>query len=313
VGGSVPTFHTPVLLAEVIGLLDPPAGSSLFVDATLGEGGHAEAFLERTPGLRLVGVEVDAGIAAAARARLARFGQRFSLWRGWFSDYFAGLRAEGEGRPDRVLFDLGVSSYHYAASGRGFSFARDEALDMRLDLEAETTAADLVNGLDERELADLIYRYGEERRSRSIARAIVRERERAPIETSGRLAEVIRGAVPPERRRGRIHPATRCFQALRIAVNGELDRIEAALRDAASVLAPGGRVGVIAFHSLEDRIVKTLFRSLASEDESEGRQAAERARYRLLTRKAVMASEGEVRANPPSRSARLRVLERVVA
>ncbi len=311
--GSVPTIHTPVLLAEVLGLLDPPAGPSLFVDATLGEGGHAEAFLDRAPGLSLVGIEVDSGIAAVAQARLARFGRRFSLWRGWFSDYFAGLRAHGGGRPDRVLFDLGVSSYHYEASGRGFSFARDEALDMRLDLAAETTAAHLVNRLDETELADLFYRYGEERRSRPIARAIARERDRAPIETSGRLADVIRRAVPASYRRGRIHPATRCFQALRIAVNGELDRIETAVRDAASSLAPGGRVGVIAFHSLEDRIIKTMFRSLARENEAEGRQPDSGARYRLVTRKAVMATEDEVRANPPSRSARLRVLERVVA
>ena len=302
--GGVPTIHTPVLLAEVLGLLEPPAGPSLFVDATLGEGGHAEAFLDREPGLRLVGVEVDSGIAAVAQARLARFEGRFSLWRGWFSDFFAGLRAHGEGRPDRVLFDLGVSSYHYEASGRGFSFARDEALDMRLDLEAETTAADLVNRLEESELADLFYRYGEERYSRAIARRIARERELSPIATSARLADVIRGAVPAAYRHGRIHPATRCFQALRIAVNRDLERIEAAVRDAAFTLAPGGRVGVIAFHSLEDRIVKTLFRGLAAQGQGG---------YRLVTRKAVMATEEEARVNPPSRSARLRVLERAAA
>ena len=301
--------HTPVLLAEVLGLLAPPPGGrpSLLVDATLGEGGHAEAFLDRWPEIRVVGVEIDAVIARAALARLARFGERFRLWQGWFSDFFAGLGAQGEGRPDRVLFDLGVSSYHYEASGRGFSFGRDEALDMRLDLDSETTARDLVNTLTEVELASLFYSYGEERYSRPIARRIARERASRPIESSRQLADIIRAAVPAAYRRARIHPATRCFQALRIAVNGELDRIEPAVRAAADALASSGRVGVIAFHSLEDRIVKTLFRSLSGAGERAGGQA----RFRLVARKAVMATEEEARANPSSRSARLRVLEKV--
>lgn len=297
-GGAV---HTPVLLAEVLGLLAPPDGPSLFVDATLGEGGHAEAILERWPAVRLVGVEIDRDIAGVAQARLERFGGRFRLWHGWFSDFFAELEAQREGGPDRVLFDLGVSSYHYQASGRGFSFARDEALDMRLDTAAATSARDLVNTLGEAELADLFYGYGEERHSRAIARRIVCERQRRPIERSLELAELIRAAVPPAVRHGRIHAATRCFQALRIAVNGELDRIEPSVTAACRSLRPGGRVGVIAFHSLEDRIVKRLLRSLC-----EGG-------YRLVTRKAVMASEEEARANPPSRSARLRVIERAGA
>ncbi len=303
--------HTPVLLAEVLGLLAPPAGPSLFVDATLGEGGHAEAILERWPEVRLVGVEVDAEIAGVAKARLERFGKRFQLWRGWFSDYFAGPEAQREGGPDRVLFDLGVSSYHYQASGRGFSFGRDEPLDMRLDAAAATSARDLVNTLDETELADLFYRYGEERHSRPIARRIARERESRPIEGSARLADIIRAAVPPSYRHGRIHPATRCFQALRIAVNGELDRIEPSVAGACAAVRPGGRVGVIAFHSLEDRIVKRLLRKLSGTGEAAGGEAGGNAGFRLVTRKAVMATEDEERSNPPSRSARLRVIERV--
>ena len=299
--------HTPVLLAEVLGLLAPQDGPSFFVDATLGEGGHAEAILERWPAVRLVGVEVDAAIAGVAQARLERFGERFRLWRGWFSDYFAGLQAQREGGPDRVLFDLGVSSYHYEASGRGFSFGRDEALDMRLDAAAETSARDLVNSLGQAELADLFYRYGEERYSRPIARRIAREREGRPIESALQLSDIIRAAVPPSYRHGRIHPATRCFQALRIAVNGELDRIEPAVTGAAGALNPGGRVGVIAFHSLEDRIVKRLFRRLSGA----GEEAAGETRFRLVTRKPVMATGAEAAGNPPSRSARLRVLERV--
>ncbi len=297
-GGVV---HTPALLAEVLDLLAPPDGPSLFVDATLGEGGHAEAILQRWPGVRLVGVEIDAAIAGVAQVRLERFGERFRLWRGWFSDYFAELEAQREGGPDRVLFDLGVSSYHYEASGRGFSFARDEALDMRLDAGSPTSARDLVNGLGEEELADLFYRYGEERYSRLIARRVVRERNKRPIERSLELAELIRAAVPPSYRHGRIHPATRCFQALRIAVNGELDRLAPALTAACRSLRPSGRLGVIAFHSGEDRIVKRLLRGLAADG------------YRLVTRKAVMAGAEEARANPPSRSARLRVIERVSA
>jgi 16S rRNA (cytosine1402-N4)-methyltransferase len=304
-GGFV---HTPVLLAEVLGLLEPPAGPSLVVDATLGEGGHAEAFLERWPEARLVGVEVDEAVAAVAQGRLARFGGRFRLWRGWFTDYFANAGAQREGGPDRVLFDLGVSSYHYESAGRGFSFGREEPLDMRLDAASGTTAGDLVNGLEESELADLFFKYGEERYSRPIARRIARERTEGPIETASRLADVIRAAVPPSYRHGRIHPATRCFQALRIAVNGELERIEPAVTAAAASLAPGGRVGVIAFHSLEDRIVKGLFRRLAAEADG-----AEGSAYRLVNRKAVMAGPGECASNPPSRSARLRVLERVTA
>jgi 16S rRNA (cytosine1402-N4)-methyltransferase len=293
--------HTPVLPEEVMTLLEPPDGPALVVDATLGEGGHAEAFLARHKEIRLVGVEADSEIAARAARRLEPFGSRFRLWQGWFTEFFADYGSIGEGRPNRVLFDLGISTYHYTQSGRGFSFSREEPLDMRLVPQAGPSAADLVNGMTETELADLFYHLGEERFSRRIARRIVEQRGKAPVESSAELADLIRGAVPPQARRGRIHPATRCFQALRIAVNGELDRLSEVLPSCLDILAPGGRVGVIAFHSLEDRIVKRFFR-----------QQADAGAVRLLTKKPVMVSEEEARKNPAARSTRFRVAEKPV-
>ena len=187
--------HEPVLLAECLELLVPPADGGLIVDATLGQAGHAEAFLERWPRLALVGVDADAAVMETARARLARFGDRVELVCAWFAEFFASW---SRGRaPDLVLFDLGISRFHYEMSGRGFSFDRDEPLDMRLSRELPASAADLVNGSGAEELADILERFGEERHARLIAARIVRERSRAPIETAARLADVIRGAVPP--------------------------------------------------------------------------------------------------------------------
>jgi 16S rRNA (cytosine1402-N4)-methyltransferase len=209
-------------------------------------------------------------------------------------------------QPDRVLIDLGVSMYHFTESDRGFSFRADAPLDMRLDgaepLGPQTqTAADLVNTLPESELADLIFQFGEERLSRRIAAAICRRRDTRPFTTSADLADVVRGAVPPSYRHGRIHPATRTFQALRIAINAELERITRVVPAALSRLAPGGRLGIISFHSLEDRIVKHSFREAALGD------------YTLITRKPVIASDEERSANPASRTAKLRVIERGAA
>jgi 16S rRNA (cytosine1402-N4)-methyltransferase len=201
-----------------------------------------------------------------------------------------------------VLFDLGVSSPQLDDPARGFSFMQDGPLDMRMDQGAGETAADLVNSREEQELADIIFQYGEERYSRRIARAIVRERNRGPIQTTGVLASLVAGAVPPAYRHGRIHCATRTFQALRIAVNRELERLEPSLRDAVDVLAPRGRICVISFHSLEDRIVKHTFRSLAQ---------GPAARLALLTKKPILSSEQECRENPRARSAKLRVAERL--
>jgi 16S rRNA (cytosine1402-N4)-methyltransferase len=307
--------HEPVLLAECLELLVPPSEGGLLVDATLGQAGHAEAFLDRWPRLALVGVDADAAVMETARARLARFGDRVELVRGWFAEFFASWSRDRA--PDLVLFDLGISRFHYEMSGRGFSFDRDEPLDMRLSRDLPASAADLVNGSGAEELADILGRYGEERHARLIASRIVRERSRAPIETAARLADVIRGAVPPSYRHGRIHPATRSFQALRIAVNRELGQLEEGLAAAFRVLAPGGRVGVISFHSLEDRMVKNFFRERSRDctcpPEFPVCRCGGRRELTLVTPKAVQPGEAERARNPASRSARLRVAEKEAA
>jgi 16S rRNA (cytosine1402-N4)-methyltransferase len=307
--------HRPVLLAECLELLVPPAGDGLLVDATLGQAGHAEAFLERWPRLSLLGIDADAGIMEGARERLARFGGRVELVRAWFADVFA---TWSRGRaPDLVLFDLGISRFQYEVSGRGFSFDRDEPLDMRLSDGLPASAADLVNGSGVEELADILARYGEERHARLIARRIVRERERSPIATAAHLARVIRTAVPPSYRHGRIHPATRSFQALRIAVNHELDQLERGLAGAFRVLTPGGRLGVISFHSLEDRIVKRFFRersrTCTCPPEFPVCRCGGHRELHLVTAKPVRPGAAERAANPASRSAKFRVAEKDAA
>jgi 16S rRNA (cytosine1402-N4)-methyltransferase len=307
--------HTPVLLEETIAYLAPRGDGELMVDGTLGEGGHSYEFLSRFPTLRVIGVDADADIQKIARSRLAAFGDRIHFYNGWSHDFFADLPADIK-RPDTILLDLGVSVFHYERSGRGFSFRKDEALDMRIDPSVGMSAAELVAALTEKNLADLIFRNAEERFSRRIARAIVEARSRGRIETTSALAAIVESSVPSAYRRGPIHPATRTFQALRIAVNGELDRLEELLEAALRVLEPGGRIGVITFHSLEDRIVKNFFReknkdctcpSEAPICTCEGRRS-----LNILTRKAVAPTEEEVSRNPPSRSAKLRVAEKVL-
>ncbi len=320
--------HVPVLLAEVLDRLIPSRPDGLMVDATLGEGGHAEAFLSRYPGLRYLGVDADEAIQAKARIRLAPYGDRIRFARMYYDEFFGEFRKEvEEGRQERpgiVLFDLGVSMFHFRESGRGFSLQGDEPLDMRLDSTTGRTASDLVNGLDRAELERIFRDFGEEPFSGRIARAIVEERGGHPFSTSSRLAQTIARAVPGKFRHGRIHPATRCFQALRIAVNDELGRAERALRDAAESLEIGGLLGVISFHSLEDRIVKNLFRSLArtpEPDASESDAALKGAPgapipktrgplLEILTRKPVAPGPEETAANPASRSAKLRIARR---
>ncbi len=309
--------HVPVLPEETLSLLAPeaPEGEGvLLVDATLGEGGHSELFLTRFPAIRVAGVDADPVLLDRASRRLAPFGARFSPYRAWFDEFFTDYPVELD-RPDLVLLDLGISMYHYQGSGRGFSFREDEPLDMRLSEEAGPSAADLVNGLAEGELADLIFRYGEERYSRRIARRIVEERKTAPIRSASGLAGIIEKAVPAEYRRGRIHAATRTFQALRIAANRELDRLPAVLERAVRRLRVGGKIGVISFHSLEDRMVKRFFRDMnrdcicppeAPICTCEGRHILE-----PLNRKPVQPSEEESRRNPASRSAKLRTARKV--
>jgi 16S rRNA (cytosine1402-N4)-methyltransferase len=274
------------MVEEVVRLL---GDAEVVVDMTLGAGGHAAALLDAGVA-KVIGVDRDPTAVAGGRDRLARFPDRVSFLRERFSE----VDEDDVGEVDGVLFDLGVSSMQLDEAERGFSFRRDAALDMRMagDADGEPTAADLVNGLPERELADLLYRFGDERRSRQIAAAIVRRR---PIETTDQLAGVIVSAVG--RRPGGPHPARRSFQALRIAVNRELEELTASLPHAAGLLDPGGRVVVIAYHSLEDGIVKRAFR----DDE----------RLAVLTRKPVVASASEGAANPRARSAKLRAAERI--
>jgi len=290
--------HTPVLLAEVVaGLLPRPGGR--YIDGTVGGGGHAAAILEASsPDGRLLGIDCDPAALAAAAARLAPYGDRVTLVRGSFREIGQLAATSGFAQVEGVVLDLGVSSYQLDTPERGFSFQAHAPLDMRLDPDAPVTAAHLVNNLPEQELADLIFRYGEERGSRRIARAIVEARQRKPVTTTDELAAIVTRALGGQR--GRIHPATRTFQALRIAVNNELASLEAALPQIIDLLAPGGRMAIIAFHSLEDRIVKHTLRA-----------EAQAGRLRIITRKPVEASIEEQRANPRSRSARLRVAERV--
>lgn len=303
--------HVPVLLRETVDLLVTRPGAR-YVDGTTGLGGHAEAILEAGgPEARLLGIDADPDALVPARKRLARFGGRVRLVQGNFRDVGVIAAREGFVPAAGVLFDLGVSSLQLGPSGRGFAFRWDQPLDMRMDPGLPASAADIVNSYAEQELADLIYRYGEERRSRAIARAIVRAR---PIATTMQLARVVEQAVGGAG--SRIHPATRTFQALRIAVNRELDALAAALGAAHDLLdAPGGRLAVISYHSLEDRIVKEFIRR-ASRDCicPPGLPACvcgHRATLRPVTRGAVMPSPAEVAANPRARSARLRVAERL--
>ena len=311
--------HVPVLLRETLELLVPPEPDSLMIDATLGLAGHASAFLERYPRLRLIGVDADAEVQAIAKARLVPYGDRVRLVHAFFDDFFADWRTAGE-RPGIVLFDFGVSMYHFREARRGFSLTGDEALDMRLDTGTGRSASDLVNDLDERELSKLLEDNGEEPFARRIAQAIVRERRASPIDSARRLADIVRGAVPAKARYGRIHPATRTFQALRIAVNDELGRIGRVLGDAIECLAPDGVIGAISFHSLEDRIVKLAFReravrpvrgSFKGRDDTPIPETGAKRGLRLVTKKPVAPADDETSANPASRSAKLRVARAV--
>ncbi len=288
--------HAPVMTAEVLRALQPERGG-LFVDCTVGLGGHARALLS-AGATRLIGIDRDPAALALASQALAEWGGRVELVHGDYRDLPRFLDARGIEAIDGAVADLGVSSMQLDGEGRGFSFQRDEALDMRMDTSQGLTAADLVSDVAERDLADVIYRYGEERRSRAVARAIVAARREAPIRTTAQLAGIVRRVV---RRSGRIDPATRTFQALRIWVNGELEGLDTFLRAACARLRPGARFAVVTFHSLEDRPVKHTFRALA----------AEAGAFRLLAKKSVVPGDDELRSNPRARSARLRAIERV--
>jgi 16S rRNA (cytosine1402-N4)-methyltransferase len=291
------TAHTPVLVAEVLDLLRPRPGGR-YLDATIGLGGHAAALLDAAgPGATLMGLDRDAEALAKARERLAACGTRVRLIHGRY-EAMAELLAPQDSF-DGILFDLGLSSAQLDEGERGFAFAHDGPLDMRMDRSQGETAADLLARLSEEELADLIFRFGEDRWSRRIARRIAEAREVEPIRTTGALAQVIARAIPRARWPRGIHPATRSFQALRIAVNEELAGLAAALETAVERLAPEGRLVAISFHSLEDRIVKQTWRRLAAAGCAH-----------ILTKRPITPGEAEAAANPRSRSAKLRAIER---
>lgn len=305
--------HVPILLDEVRALLQPERGGT-FVDCTVGLGGHSRMLLEGGA-TRLIGIDRDTDALAIARQSLASFADRLTLVHADYRDIARVLDAAGVSEVAGVLADFGVSSMQLDAEGRGFSFRRDEPLDMRMDRTQGETAADLINRADEHELADAIYEFGEERKSRQVARAIVRARESGRIETTGRLADIVRRAVAA---RGwqRIDPATRTFQALRIWVNRELDGLDSFIGSAVSRLQPGGRIAVIAFHSLEDRVVKHTLRGMSrppslDERASARPPAAGDVVVKVLTKHPVVASDAEASANPRARSAKLRAAVRV--
>ncbi len=285
----------------------------MYVDATLGGGGHAEAILERIiPGGRLIGIDRDDDATAEASRRLQRFGEAAVIVREDFTAIKEVLHSLGLSQVDGVLFDLGASSMQFENADRGFSFAAAGPLDMRMDRRQPVTAAEIVNRRPEEELAGLIWRYGEERWSRRIARAIVRAR---PLSTTTALAEVVAGAIPRRSWPRGIHPATRTFQALRIAVNDELRNLENAIPDAAEALREAGRLCAITFHSLEDRTVKHTFlrlsRGCTSPPGSSASSSQERRWLRILTRKPITPSPEEIARNPRARSAKLRAAERI--
>lgn len=308
-------YHVPVLPDEVIGALQPRDGG-FYVDATLGGGGHTELVLEKSsPTGKVLAIDRDMDAIEYATQRLAGYGPRLTAMHGNFGDIGKILSEYGETACDGILFDFGVSS-HQLREGRGFSFQTDETLDMRMDRKTQVrTAADVVNTTAQEELANIIYEFGEERLSRRIAAAIVEARQRESIQTTGQLVKIIEKSVGRQYGRQMIHPATRTFQAIRIAVNDELVSVERGLTDACRMLKTGGRVVAISFHSLEDRIVKNTFRKLS------GRCTCNKYEMhckcgacelmKIVTRKAVTATDSEVDNNPRSRSAKLRCAERI--
>jgi 16S rRNA (cytosine1402-N4)-methyltransferase len=304
--------HQPVMAREVVELLVPvPTG--LVVDATVGGGGHAHLLLTARPDLRLLGIDRDGDAVMAARERLAPFGDRVRVVRGGFDDIAAIVANEDEGNVMGVLFDLGVSSPQLDRAARGFSYMADAPLDMRMDTRQELTAAMVVNDYDADRLAEIIAGFGEERFARQITARIVAAR---PIATTGELVDAIIAAIPAPARRKGPHPAKRTFQAIRMEVNRELESLADGLDESVHLLAPEGRVLVLAYHSLEDRIVKERFRAWSATSEPvvpgmPAEPAARSALVRVLTRRALKPSDAEVAANPRSRSVRLRAAEKI--
>ena len=302
-------YHTPVLLHEVMDYMVPAPGKTI-VDGTLGGGGHTEAMLDA--GANVIGVDQDDHAHVHTRARLARFGSRFTALHGNFSDLPRLLQSINVEKVDGILADIGVSSWQIDEAERGFSFGKEGPLDMRMDRAATRTAADIINTTPEDELVRIFREYGEERAAGKLARRIVAQRGESPFVTTMDLSGFIARHSP---KGGRIHPATRVFQALRIAVNDELGVLRIFLENAAALLNPGGRLAVITFHSLEDRMVKQFFRHVTQQTIDRKEWPEPRPNpdylYQQITRKPVTASEQEIKTNSRSRSAKLRVVERI--
>ncbi len=307
--------HIPVLLKEALDFLQCKSGG-IYVDCTLGAGGHAEEILKGSaPDGILIGMDQDENILKIAQERLREYKERVRLVHGNFSDIKEIVKSEGVEMVDGILFDLGVSSYQLDDKERGFSFMYDAPLDMRMNKKAKTTAADIVNSASEKELSEIIFKYGEERFAKRIAAFIVRERERKPITTTLQISDIIMKAIPARFHAQKIHPATRTFQALRIAVNRELEILEKSLLDAVDILKPKGRMCVISFHSLEDRIVKRTFQRLEKGCICPPRipvcQCGIRPSIKIITRRPITSGDEEIQMNPRARSAKLRAAEKI--
>ncbi len=297
----VEKLHTPVMLQEVLAYLNLGPGK-IILDATVGTGGHAEEILKRiSPGGRLIGIDRDRESLSVAKERLSRFGSACELVHGNFLDIDSILKGLKIKKVDGVLFDLGISSFQLEDPQRGFSFQQEGPLDMRMDRESYISAYDLLNNLNEEEISALLWNFGQERWHNRIARLLVSERERHPISTTAELSSIAVRATPYKYRHYRIHPATRTFQAVRIAVNRELETLEIALRKATELLAKAGRICVISFHSLEDRIVKISFKEFAREG-----------LIKIITPKPLTPGLAEIEDNPSSRSSKFRVAEKVL-
>ncbi|MBN1524432.1 MAG: 16S rRNA (cytosine(1402)-N(4))-methyltransferase RsmH [Spirochaetales bacterium] len=307
--------HTPVLLEEVMSFLRPAhdRAECLLVDGTVGEGGHSEEFLKRFSKMKIICVDADKHQITTAAERLKKYLPRVRFVKSRFSDFFNNYDVKGNPRPDRILLDLGISMFHFKESGRGFSFQKDEKLDMRLSNETKKTAASIINNESEQEIARILFEYGEERASRRIARAIVEARKQSPIKTTTQLAGIVKKAVG-QAGKSKINPATKTFQALRIAVNHELEELKAGLEKGFSILSDHGRMGVISFHSLEDRIVKWFFKDKARECICPSNvpicQCRGKKELVELTKKPIVPGSAEMKSNPASRSAKLRVVEK---
>jgi 16S rRNA (cytosine1402-N4)-methyltransferase len=308
-------YHEPVLLEEAVSCLNCRSGG-VYVDGTVGGGGHAALILEKSaPDGFLLGLDVDIDALQAAEKRLTLFGQRKKLVKANYADLSEVLAEHKISQVDGILLDLGVSSHQLDTAERGFSFSQEALLDMRMDPESGQSAYDVVNTCSERELKAIIRQYGEEIMAGRIVRAIAAKRKDAPIRTTTELAAIVAGALPRSFRHGKIHPATRTFQALRIYINNELANLYRAIHSGTDCLKAGGRFAVISFHSLEDGIVKNVFRSLEKgcicPSDMPVCTCGQKPQLKVMTRKPILPSEKEIEANPRSRSARLRTAERI--